>query len=125
MNKRILQKKGAEIISTWFWVGKIRWAPGTWGTLATVPFVYALSLAGPINYMIVTIVFLFIGIGRRESISDQRGQRGPAFFDLGRTLGEQLASDGKVSSAIIKLEVLPVAKLNFSPLRPRQDPTSE
>ncbi len=54
--------KIAEIISTWFYVGKIRWAPGTWGTLATVPFVIGAQALGSIVYMGFTFVVIFLGI---------------------------------------------------------------
>lgn len=54
--------KIAEIFSTWFYIGKIRWAPGTWGTLATVPFVIGLQALGSIVYMGFTFVVVFLGI---------------------------------------------------------------
>lgn len=66
--------KTSEVISTWFWVGKIPWAPGTWGTLATLPFAYALSLAGPVYYMGVTIVGLFIGVFAADIYEESLGE---------------------------------------------------
>tara|TARA_B110001454_G_scaffold219179_1_gene250790 strand:+ start:81245 stop:81766 length:522 start_codon:yes stop_codon:yes gene_type:complete len=54
--------KIAEIVSTWFYVGKIRFAPGTWGTLATVPFVVAFQSFGSILYMVCAFLILLAGI---------------------------------------------------------------
>lgn len=54
--------KIAEIVSTWFYVGRIRWAPGTWGTLATIPFVIMFQMMGSIAYMAVTFLIIFLGI---------------------------------------------------------------
>ncbi len=54
--------KLSEIISTWFWVGKIRWAPGTWGTLAAVPLVMGVQYLGPVAYMATTFIFIFAGV---------------------------------------------------------------
>lgn len=61
MNQKVILKF-SEIISTWFWVGKIRWAPGTWGTLATIPLVMGLYWLGPIAYMVSALVLIFVGI---------------------------------------------------------------
>lgn len=36
----------ARLIATWFGAGLLRPAPGTWGTLAALPFAWALHLAG-------------------------------------------------------------------------------
>lgn len=55
-------KSFLELVATWFYVGKIKKAPGTWATVATIPLVYFLSLMGPIIHMAFIIIFLFLGI---------------------------------------------------------------
>ncbi|MBL7546043.1 MAG: phosphatidylglycerophosphatase A [Bdellovibrionaceae bacterium] len=54
--------KLAEIIATWWWVGKIRWAPGTWGTLATVPVIFLFYRLGPVAYMVGVFIVIILGI---------------------------------------------------------------
>ncbi|MBC7741898.1 MAG: phosphatidylglycerophosphatase A [Bdellovibrionaceae bacterium] len=49
------------LIATFFNVGKISKAPGTMGTLATIPLWWALWHAGPFLYMTVTILLIPIG----------------------------------------------------------------
>jgi phosphatidylglycerophosphatase A len=49
-------------LATFFGVGKIPKGPGTWGTLATVPIVYLLSLAGPLIYMTAVILFMPLAV---------------------------------------------------------------
>ncbi len=90
MKNRFLQKL-AEIISTWFWVGKIPSAPGTWGTLATVPFVYALSLAGSINYMIMTGLFVFLGIFAAEIYEKSLGTHDSSQIVIDEVVGLMIA----------------------------------
>ncbi len=36
----------AVVIGTWFWFGRLRPAPGTWGSLAALPFAWALLTYG-------------------------------------------------------------------------------
>lgn len=47
-----------ELFATYFYVGKIPKAPGTWGTLAALPLWYGLSFLNPLWYM--TVVFILV-----------------------------------------------------------------
>lgn len=49
-------------LATWFGVGKIKKASGTWATLATVPLAYALGLLGPFITMGFIVLLLPVGI---------------------------------------------------------------
>lgn len=51
-----------DFFATWFYFGKIKKAPGTWGTVGAIPLWYLLSLAGPLIYMSFVILFLPITI---------------------------------------------------------------
>ena len=53
-------------LATLFGVGHLKKAPGTWGTLVTLPLVYILSLAGPLVYMPFVLLLLPIGIVASE-----------------------------------------------------------
>ncbi len=84
MKNRVLLKI-SEIISTWFWVGKIPWAPGTFGTLAALPFAYALSFLGPIVFMGVTIIGVFVGIVAADIYEGSLGEH-----DLGEIVIDEV-----------------------------------
>lgn len=57
------------IIATWFGVGLLRKAPGTWGTLAALPLGFvAVWLGGPIFLALVAIAIMVAGIWASERI---------------------------------------------------------
>lgn len=72
--KQNLVLKIAEIISTWFYVGKVRWAPGTWGTLATVPFIVGFQALGSLVYLGLVFVILFLGIFLSDIYEKSKGE---------------------------------------------------
>lgn len=51
-----------EILATFFYVGKVPKAPGTWGTLAALPLWYGLSFFNPLWYMTVVFILVLISI---------------------------------------------------------------
>ncbi len=56
MNKLI------EILATFFYIGKIPKAPGTWATLATIPLWFLMSKLNPIFYMAIVFLIVIAGI---------------------------------------------------------------
>ena len=52
-------KKPSHIFATWFGVGLLRPAPGTWGSLATVIAWYFLELLHPWFWIIIPLFILF------------------------------------------------------------------
>ncbi len=50
------------LAATWFGVGYLRPAPGTWGTLAAFPLVFLLAALGPYGYMFAAIVVAVLAI---------------------------------------------------------------
>jgi len=50
------------LLATFFYVGKIPRAPGTWGTLATIPVWFLLSKLNPLWYMTLTFIIVLVGI---------------------------------------------------------------
>lgn len=72
-----MKNKLTEIISTWFYAGKARFAPGTCGSLAALPFIYAVDyyygMAGIIIFAAVTgIIGIFAAdaYAKKLKISD-------------------------------------------------------
>lgn len=59
--------------ATLFGVGKAAKAPGTWGTLATVPVVFLLSYLGPLVYMAAVFLMLPLSIVAAELYEKQAG----------------------------------------------------
>lgn len=90
MNKKFL-KKLSELISTWFWVGKLPRAPGTWGTLAAVPIVYILSLTGSVAYMVATLVFVFVGVFAADIYEKSLGQHDSSEIVIDEVVGYLIA----------------------------------
>ena len=56
------KKSLANIIATFFYVGLIPKAPGTFGTLAAIPLFYALSFTPLYLYLILTVVIVLIAV---------------------------------------------------------------
>ncbi|OYZ17399.1 MAG: hypothetical protein B7Y39_15355 [Bdellovibrio sp. 28-41-41] len=90
-SKPILILKIAEIISTWFYVGKIRFAPGTWGTLATVPFVILFQTFGSILYMVCAFVILFAGIFLSDIYEKSKGNHDLSEIVIDEVAGYMIA----------------------------------
>jgi phosphatidylglycerophosphatase A len=60
MNKII--ERIIECLATFFYVGKIPKAPGTFGTLAAIPLWFVMTKLNPIFYMALTVLILILGI---------------------------------------------------------------
>jgi phosphatidylglycerophosphatase A len=45
-----------DLLATWFYVGKLKPAPGTWGTLATLPLIWLFNQFGPYGYMLSSVL---------------------------------------------------------------------
>lgn len=83
--------KIAEIVSTWFYVGRIRWAPGTWGTLATIPFVIMFQMMGSIAYMAVTFLIIFLGIFLSDIYEKSKGDHDLSEIVIDEVAGYMIA----------------------------------
>jgi phosphatidylglycerophosphatase A len=55
------------LIATFFNIGKSPIAPGTMGTLATIPLWWLLARQGPLIYMVVTILLIPLGVIAAEA----------------------------------------------------------
>lgn len=64
-------RKMASLSATLFGVGRIKFMPGTWGTLVTLPLVFALSQFGPMAYMMATVVFSIYAIFASEAYESE------------------------------------------------------
>jgi phosphatidylglycerophosphatase A len=57
--------------ATLFGVGNIAKAPGTWGTLATLPFCYLLMQTGALVYMVITLFLTIYAIYAADRYEEQ------------------------------------------------------
>ncbi len=62
MNMKVFVDYTLSLLATWFYIGKIKKAPGTWATLAALPLALVLNLLGPLFYMTSVFLLLLIGI---------------------------------------------------------------
>jgi phosphatidylglycerophosphatase A len=82
-----LKREAAMLIATFFKVGFVKKAPGTFGTLATIPLVLALSYLGPLFYM-GFIVFLFpVALWAAETYQAELGQHDSQEIVIDEVLG--------------------------------------
>lgn len=78
---------------SFFGVGFLPWAPGTWGTLATLPFLYAIGKFHPPFFLfipfitIMTIISSFIA----ESVQQKFKLHDPQFIVIDEVLGMSTA----------------------------------
>lgn len=62
-------------IATYFNIGKVKYAPGTVATLATIPIWWVLTtFVGPIFYMIITVALIPIGVWAAQIYENQSGK---------------------------------------------------
>ncbi len=61
-----MKHKLVEMLATGFYLGKIPFAPGTFGTLLGIPLAWGLVQGGPLFYMFGSILFLFFAVGVAE-----------------------------------------------------------
>lgn len=76
-----------SMIATFFNIGKIKFAPGTWGTLATVPFVYAVAQTNGLIYMIVCLLLLPLAILAAEFHERKLGTHDSSEIVIDEVLG--------------------------------------
>jgi phosphatidylglycerophosphatase A len=68
----------ASLLATWFGAGLLPVAPGTWGSLAALPFAWAIAtLFGQAALLVAAAVVFFVGwwaaeqVGRASGVSDE------------------------------------------------------
>jgi len=80
------------IIATWFGTGLLPGAPGTWGSLAAIPFAYIISIYSCYYALIFGIVALFfIGIWVSGKIEESAQIKDPGFIVVDEVVGQWIA----------------------------------
>lgn len=79
----------SRIIATWFGSGLLPKVPGTWGSLAAVPFAYLISVyTGPYAFIFATVALFLIGIGVSNSVEKSARKKDPGFIVVDEVVGQ-------------------------------------
>ncbi|MCF6147754.1 MAG: phosphatidylglycerophosphatase A [Candidatus Kuenenia sp.] len=82
----------SRIIATWFGSGLLPKAPGTWGSLAAIPFAYLISAyTGPYAFISATVILFFVGVWASNSIEKSAGKKDPGFIVVDEVVGQWIA----------------------------------
>lgn len=81
-----------QIIGTFFCVGHLRPAPGTWGSLAALPFVWALHvLGGPWLLSAATVAVFFLGLWATRGLLAETDNDDPSEIVIDEVVGMWIA----------------------------------
>lgn len=79
------------LLATWFGVGLIPIAPGTWGSLAALPFAWAIrSLWGATGLAIAVAIVFFTGWWAAAAVIKTSGIKDPGFLVIDEVAGQWL-----------------------------------
>lgn len=91
-NKKSIKYKILESLATWFYSGKSRKAPGTCGSLATLPFVYLIAyfygMSGVISFAIIISI---LGIFIADAFAKALNIKDPGQIVIDETAGQSIA----------------------------------
>ncbi len=81
----------AVLLATWFGAGLLPVAPGTWGSLAALPFAWAIAaLWGWPALLLATIVVFFLGWWASSVVTGQSGRKDPGAIVIDEVAGQWL-----------------------------------
>ncbi|MBU0723517.1 MAG: phosphatidylglycerophosphatase A [Alphaproteobacteria bacterium] len=79
----------AYILTTWFWVGRIPFAPGTWGSLAALPFGWALmTYGGWLETLFAAALLFAIGCWSSAAYARGIGRKDPGSAVIDEVVGQ-------------------------------------
>jgi len=81
----------AKIVATWFGAGLARKAPGTWGSVAALPFAWAIQYwAGSAGLMLAAMLVFLIGWAASNRLVDTMGIEDPQIIVVDEVVGQWL-----------------------------------
>ena len=84
--------KISRIIATWFGLGLLPVAPGTWGSLAALPFAYIITAyTCPYALLFSIVALFFIGICVSDKVEDSAQIKDPGFIVVDEVVGQWIA----------------------------------
>jgi phosphatidylglycerophosphatase A len=81
----------ARLIATWFGCGRSPIAPGTVGTLGTLPLCYGLHRLGPVAYWAATALLTALGVWASGRTADELGDKDPSSVVIDEVSGTLIA----------------------------------
>lgn len=81
----------AGVLATWFWSGLMPFAPGTWGSLAALPFAYFIQYYGGwIVLLIASVVVFLVGWWASHVFEKEAGVEDPGAVVIDEVAGQWL-----------------------------------
>jgi phosphatidylglycerophosphatase A len=81
----------ARLIATWFGCGRSPFAPGTVGTLGTLPLCYGLYQLGLVPYWAGTAAITVLGVWASARVADELGDEDPSSVVIDEVSGTLIA----------------------------------
>lgn len=82
----------SRLIASFFYVGFLRPAPGTWGSLAALPVAWGLmTFAGPAAIAPATMIAVFLGLWASARVIAETGEDDPSWVVIDEVAGMWLA----------------------------------
>lgn len=79
----------SKLLATWFYAGLLRPAPGTWGSLAALPFAVLLhAVGGFIALLGATVVIFFIGWWATTEVTRGQADHDPGMVVIDEVVGQ-------------------------------------
>lgn len=79
----------AYILATWFWVGRVPKAPGTWGSLAALPFAWLIvDQAGPLALLAAAALLFPVGCWASAAYAGGIGRNDPGSAVIDEVVGQ-------------------------------------
>ena len=80
-----------KAIASLFYIGFLRPAPGTWGSLISLPVAYGILLSGGFRFLIIaTITMFFIGLYATAQVTHE-GDKDPSWVVIDELVGQWVA----------------------------------
>lgn len=88
---RTFPERAALLLAEWFFAGRAPRAPGTVGSLATLPLAYALRGAGPVVFGSVAVLVSVLGVWVSDVAARVLGEKDPQSVVVDEVAGVLLA----------------------------------
>lgn len=81
----------ARLAASWFGAGFLPWAPGTWGSLAALPFAWAIIFLGGKLWLLAAVVAVFIaGCAAADFATRDGPEQDPGWVVIDEVAGQWL-----------------------------------
>jgi phosphatidylglycerophosphatase A len=82
----------SSLLATWFGSGLLPWAPGTWGSLAALPFGLAIFwLSGPFGLLAASVAVFALGLWAADGYEQAAAIKDPGAIVIDEVVGQWIA----------------------------------